>query len=109
MATSPLDHISDEVLKRPFDDIELVVISKHIVNWQQKARKLGLSESEIENIREDQRHSNELQKENMMMKWKAKNAYKANLQQLMKVEDNDFIFHVCEELNYLKKDGKHST
>lgn len=53
--------------------------------------------------------SNELQKENMMMKWKAKNAYKANLQQLMKVEDNDFIFHVCEELNYLKKDGKHST
>ena len=49
--------IPDEILDGQLTFRDLTVISKHILEWSDKARVLGLSESEIENIREDNKNS----------------------------------------------------
>jgi hypothetical protein len=94
---------SDEVLDRRLSSRELTIISKHVLVWPDKARLLGLSESEIEDIREDNKNSNEQQKSAMMRRWGEKYGDMATLGSLLDIAKKNgwsvFIREVCAEMN----------
>ena len=96
--------IPDEILDRRLTFRELAIISKHILEWPDKARVLGLSESEIENIREDNKNSYEQQKSAMMRKWGEKYGEMATLGSLLDIAERrgwtKYIHDVCKEWGY---------
>ena len=92
-------------LKQRLSNVDLTKISKHLLRWPDKARILGLTESEVEDIREDYRNSNELQKSAMMRRWGEKNGGRANLKVLLAIAERhgwtEFIRDVCKERGYV--------
>ena len=102
--------IPDEILDGQLTFRDLTVISKHILEWSDKARVLGLSESEIENIREDNKNSHEQQKSAMMRKWGEKYGEKATLKSLLDIAEHHgwtkFIHDVCKEWGYEINEGR---
>ena len=77
-----LKRIQPEVLDKRFTNEELGIIARQVVNWEEKARGLGLTDSEIDDIRNDYHRNSSMQKSAMMSKWKHKNGFKANLENL---------------------------
>ena len=103
MKTIPL-----EVQERVFTNQQLGLIADHVLEWPHKARGLGLSESEIEDIREDNKFSTRLQKCAMLTKWAEKYGDRANLKELVSIAkqnhwDTKFIQNMCRELGYIGK------
>lgn len=108
--TSLLVDIPDEALDRQFTEVELTVVAKHLLDWQEKAGGFGLSEGEVEDIREDNKYSNRSQKLTMLRRWKERSGEKANLRKLVMLAERngwrDFIRAVCIELGHVDEDGK---
>ena len=106
---SLLERIPGDALDRPFTDFELSKISSHLLEWTNKAPAFGLSEGEVENIREDNRYSHGTQKTAMLRRWKEKNGDGANLRELVLIAEQngwqEFIRNVCQELDYDVDDG----
>ena len=96
-----LERIPGDVLDRPFTDFELSKISSHLLEWTNKAPAFGLSEGEVENIREDNRYSHGTQKTAMLRRWKEKNGDRANLRGLVLIAEQNgwqvFIRNVCRD------------
>ena len=100
-----LKGIPQQDLVKPLSDKQLSVIAHEVLEWQAKAIDLGLSEGEIENIREDHKNSHLLQKITMLRTWRAKNGDRATLRKLIMVSQkhgwsSKFIKSVCKKLNY---------
>ena len=104
---SLLERIPGDALDRPFTDFELSKISEHLLEWIDKAPAFGLSEGEVEDIREDYRTSSRTQKSAMLRRWREKNGDMANLRELVLIAEQngwqDFIRNVCLELGYTGK------
>ncbi len=90
------------VLDKPLTSDELSIIASEVIEWEEKARGLGLTEAEIDNIQNDFRKS-KLQKAAMMMRWKEKMAFKATLRELIAISGthkwHQFIYKVCKALD----------
>lgn len=82
--TKLLKKIKPEALNRRFTDEELGVIAGQILEWEDKARGLELTEVEIEDIQNDYRKSR-MQKAAVMRRWKEKMAFKATLRELIQI------------------------
>ena len=110
MASFWQDSVPNEVLDQRLGLMDLTKISKHLLEWPDKARILGLTESEIEDIREDHRNSNEEQKSAMMRRWGEKYGDLATLGSLLEIAERngwvEFVRDVCEERGYVGMEGK---
>lgn len=99
-----LKRVPQERLDKEFTERELAAISRYVLEWQAKASALGLTEGEIEDIREDHRNSNEVQKIAMLRRWAQKYGDKATLRELILISGRNkwkkFIHQVCKELGY---------
>ena len=84
-------------------ELQLAKISK----WQLKGTVLGLTEREIEDIREDQKNSNEMQKVAMLRRWAKINGPQATLRNLIETPYQDglekFARDVFVHLGYKAK------
>ena len=104
-----LERIPGDALDRPFTDFELSKISKHLLEWIDKAPAFGLSKGEVEDIREDYRTSSRTQKSAMLRRWKEINGDRANLRELVLIAERngweEFIRNVCRELGHLEETG----
>ena len=101
---SVLEIIPEEVLDKPFTDADLPIMAKHLLEWQEKAAAFGLSEGEIEDIREDHKGSNRIQKLVLLRRWKERNGDRANLRYLFTMAEryhwDDFVDGVSGEWGY---------
>ena len=107
--TNLVKSIPKEVQDRVFTEQQLSLIAYHVLDWRHKALGLGLSASEIDNIRGDN-HSTQMQKCAMMIRWARKCGDKANLRELIRLMrlnhwDPSFILNICKELGYEKQKG----
>ncbi len=93
---------------RELTGVELASISKHLVDWPDKARGLGLNEGDIDNIKNDY-ISTKQQKVAMMRRWKEIHGDKATLKELMEIAEKkgwvNFIREVKKELGYQVDEG----
>ncbi len=93
-------------LDNRFSDIQLSRISRLITQWEAKANLLGLTEVEIEDIKQDHQ-GNELRRVAMLRKWASKFGDKATLRTLIEVsvENNwiSFVRSVCSSLGHMKE------
>ena len=105
---SCLASVPAEDLDRELTDLQLASISKHLVEWPEKARGLGLEEGEIDDIKKDYSSSRE-QKRAMMRRWKEINGDRATLNSLLTVAEQkgwvNFSREVIKTLGY-HVDGK---
>ena len=85
----------------------LAKISKSLSNWQLKGSILGLTEGEIEDIKEDHKNSNEMQTVAMLRRWAKINGPQATLRNLIEVSCQNglekFARNVCVSLGYISK------
>ena len=79
---SLIDSLSKEDLDRELTEAELASIAKHLVEWPDKARDLGLSEGDIDDIKHDH-HSSKEQKRATMRRWKTINGNRATLRKFV--------------------------
>ncbi len=95
-------------LDQHLNDLQLAKISKLGTQWETKACLLGLSEVEIEDIKQDYQ-GNEMRRVAMLRRWASKFGDKATLRTLIEVSvDNDwitFIRSVCSCLGYIAEDN----
>ena len=90
----------------------LAKISRSLSEWQLKGSILGLTEGEIEDIREDHKNSNEMQKVAMLRKWAKINGPQATLRNLIEASCQNglekFVRDVCVSLGYISKQNGNS-
>ena len=100
--------IPDEVLGRQFTDHQLADIAKHLLEWEEKAPAFGLSEGEIEDIKEDHKYSHKSQKLSMLRRWKELYGEDANLRNLVIIAEREgwkrFLQAVC--MGYYVDEGE---
>ena len=93
------DALPADLLERPLGTQDLTRISEFLLEWPNKARLLGLTDSEVENIREDN-STNELRKSAVLRRWSRKFGEEATLEGLLEIADRNgwgnFIRSVCE-------------
>ena len=93
----------------PLSEIQLAKISKHVLHWEAKGCTLGLSEVEMEDIKQDYIHSNEMQRVAMLRKWAKKYGDRATMRALLDVSIennwNAFIENVCASLGYIENEN----
>ncbi len=98
-----LKSIKPAALDKPFTNADLSIIARLVVEWEDKARGLGLTEAEIDNIQNDFYRNSKMQKAAMMRTWKKKMAFKATLRELIAISGKhkwrQFIYKVCEALD----------
>ena len=96
-------------LDEPLTEIELAKISRHAKAWELKGCALGLTEVEVEDIKEDYK-SNEMRRIAMLRKWGKKYGNKATLRSLIEISMdnswNSFIEDVCASFGYIKRRKK---
>ena len=96
--------IPDELLVKQLTPGELTAASSHLVEWPEKARLLGFTSAEIENITKDNEFSLEQQKEVMMRKWGKKYGEMATLGGLLEIAERngwiEFYQDVCSEWGF---------
>ena len=98
-----LKRITPEILNKKLSKHELKIIAAQRLKWEDEARGLGLTDREIDDIR--QRHGDhKMQKMAMIIKWKEKMARNATLGELIKISKRNkwhrFLGDVCEALGY---------
>lgn len=106
-----LRRIPEDQLNKKLTEQQLAKISKRLSEWQVKGSVFGLTKEEMEDIKEDHKYSNEMQKVAMLRRWAMKNGDQASLRVLIEMScDNgwtDFAENACISLGYIqKKDGK---
>ena len=97
---SLLDSLSTE--DRELTETELASISRHLVEWPDKARDLGLSEGDIDNIKNDCSTTKQ-QKRAMMRRWKQMYGDRASLRELARTAvrkgwEEKFTVDVAKEM-----------
>ena len=94
-------------LDEPLTELRLAKISRSVSEWQLKGTILGLPEGGIEDIREDYKNSNEMQKVAMLRRWAKINGSQATLRNLIEVSCQNglekFARDVCVSLGYISK------
>ena len=103
MSTSAvIDSIPSEDLDRVLTDMELASVARHLLNWQVKAMDLGLSATDIEDIRANHTNNNQVQKAMMMRKWKDIYGDRATLRNLLGIAERKrwYMRLSLEELGY---------
>ena len=94
-------------LDEPLTELRLAKISRSVSEWQLKGTILGLPEGDIEDIREDYKNSNEMQKVAMLRRWAKINGSQATLRNLIEVSCHNglekFARDVCVSLGYISK------
>ena len=94
-------------LDEQLTELRLARVSRSLSEWQLKGTALGLTEGEIEDIREDHKNSNEMQKVAMLRKWAKINGPQATLRNLIEVSCQNglekFARDVCVSLGYISK------
>ena len=94
-------------LDEPLTELRLAKISRSVSEWQLKGTILGLPEGDIEDIREDYKNSNEMQKVAMLRRWAKINGSQATLRNLIEVSCQNglekFARDVCVSLGYISK------
>ena len=113
---SVLHTVPDQALDGELSTFQLALVSTHLVHWPEKARGLGLSESDIDNIREDNKNYNQSQKSAMMRRWKELYGNRATLRNLAEIAEKNgweesFIHDVVKSLGHdveqpIKEDEK---
>ncbi len=102
-----LECIPKEDLDRELTGEELASFAKHLVDWPEKARGLGLEESDIDEIREDKNKSR-LRKRAVLRRWKEIYGDRATLRELIRIAEQkgwrNFVDKVGRELGL--EDGK---
>ena len=109
--TNLMRSIPAELQEKAFTEQQLSLIADQLLEWPHKAIGMGLSESDIENIKEDHKNSNKWQKIAMMLRWAELNGDGANLKTLFRIsKSNDwepkFFRKICEALGYGKQRGR---
>ena len=104
--TNLMRSIPADIIEKVFTELQLSLIADQLLEWPHKAIGLGLSESDVENIKADE-NSNKLQKIAMMMKWAEMNGDEANLKALFRISkssqwDPKFMRKICKTLGYGK-------
>ena len=91
-------------------DIQLSRISRLITQWEAKAYLLGLTEVEIEDIKQDNQH-NEMRRVAMLRKWASKYGDRTTMRTLIEVSVENgwisFIRSVCSSLGYMDEDTRY--
>ena len=94
-------------LDNNLSDLKLAKVSKLITQWENKAYLLGLTEVEIEDIKQDYQ-GNEMRRVAMLRKWASKFGDQATLRTLIEVSVENgwisFIRSVCSSLGYTYKE-----
>ena len=92
-------------LDEQLTELRLARISRSLSEWQLKGTVLGLTEGEIEDIREDHKNSNEMQKVAMLRRWAKINGPQATLRNLIEASCQNglekFARNVCVSLGYI--------
>ncbi len=96
--------IPTQVLQEPLADVKLAKISSNILAWPIKGSAFGLTPGEIEDIKEDHKNSNKMQKVAMLRRWAQKNGDQATLRLLLEIlceyHCEEEAKQVCECLGY---------
>ena len=105
------EFLPDDLLAKSLDPSDLTRISEFLLEWPNKARLLGLTESEIENIREDN-STNALRKSAVLRRWSWKYGEEATLGSLLEIADSkgwgNFIQSVCELYGFeVREEGEY--
>ena len=100
-----LQSVPNQVLDGELSDSQLALVSTHLVDWPEKARGLGLSEGDIDDIREDNKNHNRAQKSAMMRRWKELYGDRATLRNLAEIAEKNvweesFIYDVLRTLGH---------
>ena len=69
----------------------VVVIAREVKHWEPLARCLGLRESDIVAIREDNKGSYEEQKYQMILKWRERSGSQATLRRLVRCVEEELV------------------
>ena len=85
MADRPKPDISAEALATTCSDSDLTRLSQHIVDWEDIAAALSITEAEEREIKENNPRDYQMQKYAMLRKWKAKAGDDATYNQLIRV------------------------
>lgn len=105
--TGLLKRISSEILDSVLSDEELSIIADEVLDWRDKAFCLGLCEADIENIREDNKNSNKMQKLAMLREWKKRSGDKATLRGLIQICRRHnwikFAHRLCRKLGHISE------
>lgn len=98
--------IPEEELNLVLTREDIASFSKHLVDWAEKARGLGLEEGEIDEIREDYSKS-KLKKRAVLTRWREIQGDKATLKELLMTAEQkgwmNFIDKVAQELGYVEE------
>ncbi len=107
MTSRLLRCVPEDQLDKKLTEQELAKISKRLSEWQVKGSVFGLTEEEMENIKEDYKGSNAMQKVAMLREWAKKNGDHATLRVLIEIScDNGwatFAENACITLGYIQK------
>ena len=102
-----LRSVPEDDLGERLTEQRLAKISRSLSEWQFKGSILGLTEGEIEDIREDHKNSNEMQKVAMLRRWAKINGPQATLRNLIETSCQNglekFARDVCVNLGYISK------
>ena len=106
-----LESIPAEVLDGQFTDAQLADIAKHLLEWEEKAPAFGLTEGEVEDIKQDNKYSHRSQKLSMLRRWRELCGGEANLRNLVTMAErkgwNDLLNNfraLCIEWDYVEED-----
>ena len=78
MAHDLQKYLSSEEPDQPLTGIAISALAKHMLDWQTKATVLGLSEVEMEDIKENY-DTNNMRKVALLRRWKEKYGHEATL------------------------------
>lgn len=86
---SLLCSIPEETLDQELTDFQLATISTYLKSWKRKARDLELLESDIQEIKKDNKNSYRAQKAVMMRRWKEMQGDGATLRALIQIAERN--------------------
>ena len=100
-----LKSIPIDELEKPLTSRQIAKISKSLSKWQLNGSILGLTEVEMEDIREDHKYSNEMQKVAMLRRWAQIYGPQATLRNLIEAScqngQEKFATNFCKSLGYI--------
>lgn len=105
--SSLLKKIPSYVLDQRLTEEELATIGQQVLEWELKAPYLGLSETDIEDIKRSNEGFLKFQKVRMMWMWAQKKADEATLRELLRIcmqqRWKKFAYKVCRALGHIKE------
>ena len=96
-------YLSSEEPDQPLTGIAIGALAKHMLDWQAKAKVLGLRAAEIEDIKEDY-HTNNMRKVALLRRWKEKCGDDATLRNFLAIaKQNEWMEELFQDDAVSKK------